>query len=155
VTPARVDGLHGAEVVALAAGKFHSAALARDGTLFTWGFGRGGRLGAAAPPVFRVRVQVAPQLWLVPGEQVWLRAPGRSRARQLAWAAGCLPASSGRCRCTCHRHAAAVTRRVAPGRDRSRLRPTRGAGGMQFTGGAPGAAPQATQSSTSTAARAR
>ena len=42
-----MDGLHGMDVVALAAGKFHSAALARDGTLFTWGFGRGGRLGAA------------------------------------------------------------------------------------------------------------
>ena len=46
IAPARVDGLHGMDVVALAAGKFHSAALARDGTLFTWGFGRGGRLGA-------------------------------------------------------------------------------------------------------------
>jgi len=47
LTPARVDGLHGMEVVALAAGKFHSAALTRDGTLYTWGFGRGGRLGDA------------------------------------------------------------------------------------------------------------
>lgn len=45
IAPARVDGLHGMDVVALAAGKFHSAALARNGTLFTWGFGRGGRLG--------------------------------------------------------------------------------------------------------------
>ena len=46
LTPARLDALHGAPVQALAAAKFHSVALAADGALYTWGFGRGGRLGA-------------------------------------------------------------------------------------------------------------
>ena len=57
-----MDGLHGLEVVALAAGKFHSAALTRDGTLYTWGFGRGGRLGDALalrdPPTMILTVLV-------------------------------------------------------------------------------------------------
>ena len=48
LAPTRVEGLHATGIVALAAGKFHSAALAADGTLCTWGFGRGGRLGKAA-----------------------------------------------------------------------------------------------------------
>ncbi|CAI5462978.1 unnamed protein product [Closterium sp. Yama58-4] len=34
-----------AAVVAVAAGRFHSAAVTARGELFTWGFGRGGRLG--------------------------------------------------------------------------------------------------------------
>jgi alpha-tubulin suppressor-like RCC1 family protein len=46
--PARLDTLHGMPLVQLAAAKFHSAALAADGSLYTWGFGRGGRLGARA-----------------------------------------------------------------------------------------------------------
>ena len=32
-------------MVALVAAKFHGAALTADGRLFTWGWGRGGRLG--------------------------------------------------------------------------------------------------------------
>ncbi len=44
VNPARVDSM-GTRVVAVAAAKFHSTALAADGRVFTWGFGRGGRLG--------------------------------------------------------------------------------------------------------------
>ncbi|KAK9811637.1 hypothetical protein WJX72_007451 [[Myrmecia] bisecta] len=43
--PLRVDSLHASAVVQLAAAKFHSAALTEDGVLYTWGFGRGGRLG--------------------------------------------------------------------------------------------------------------
>ena len=43
--PYRVENLHGEEIDSLAAAKFHSAAVSRGGTLFTWGFGRGGRLG--------------------------------------------------------------------------------------------------------------
>jgi alpha-tubulin suppressor-like RCC1 family protein len=46
LTPNRLDNLHGTPITALAAAKFHSMALAEDGTLYTWGFGRGGRLGA-------------------------------------------------------------------------------------------------------------
>lgn len=45
VAPARVDALHGKHVVSLSAAKFHSAAVTEDGQLYTWGFGRGGRLG--------------------------------------------------------------------------------------------------------------
>lgn len=44
-TPARVDSLHGVGVVSLSAAKFHSAAVTEDGALYTWGWGRGGRLG--------------------------------------------------------------------------------------------------------------
>ena len=46
--PGRVDALlppASAPVTAIAAGRFHSAAVTREGELFTWGFGRGGRLG--------------------------------------------------------------------------------------------------------------
>ncbi len=45
VAPARIDTLHGKRVVSLSAAKFHSAAVTEDGFLYTWGFGRGGRLG--------------------------------------------------------------------------------------------------------------
>ncbi len=48
LTPNRLDSLHGTPIVALAAAKFHSAAVAEDGSLYTWGFGRGGRLGACS-----------------------------------------------------------------------------------------------------------
>ncbi|KAK3242147.1 hypothetical protein CYMTET_48143 [Cymbomonas tetramitiformis] len=44
-TPGRVERLRTARVVAVAAAKFHSAAITSEGELFTWGFGRGGRLG--------------------------------------------------------------------------------------------------------------
>ncbi|KAL4535240.1 hypothetical protein Ndes2437A_g05967 [Nannochloris sp. 'desiccata'] len=45
VAPARIDTLHGKRVISLSAAKFHSAAVTEDGFLYTWGFGRGGRLG--------------------------------------------------------------------------------------------------------------
>lgn len=44
-TPVRLENLHSMSVKAVAAAKFHSAAITEDGQLFTWGFGRGGRLG--------------------------------------------------------------------------------------------------------------
>lgn len=44
--PVRLDALRREPVVQIAAAKFHSAAVTKDGRLFTWGFGRGGRLGA-------------------------------------------------------------------------------------------------------------
>ena len=44
--PVRLDALRKELVVQIAAAKFHSAAVTKDGRLFTWGFGRGGRLGA-------------------------------------------------------------------------------------------------------------
>ena len=43
--PVRLDALRKELVVQIAAAKFHSAAVTKDGRLFTWGFGRGGRLG--------------------------------------------------------------------------------------------------------------
>lgn len=43
--PVRLDALRKQLVVQIAAAKFHSAAVTKDGQLFTWGFGRGGRLG--------------------------------------------------------------------------------------------------------------
>ena len=43
--PVRLDSLHGISVQSVAAAKFHSAAITQKGQLFTWGFGRGGRLG--------------------------------------------------------------------------------------------------------------
>lgn len=47
LAPARLDALRGAAVVAVAAAKFHSAAVGADGALWTWGWGLGGRLGHA------------------------------------------------------------------------------------------------------------
>ena len=44
----RLDALRKELVVQIAAAKFHSAAVTKDGRLFTWGFGRGGRLGMAS-----------------------------------------------------------------------------------------------------------
>ncbi|CAI5498417.1 unnamed protein product [Closterium sp. Naga37s-1] len=43
--PASAAAGPAAAVVAVAAGRFHSAAVTARGELFTWGFGRGGRLG--------------------------------------------------------------------------------------------------------------
>ena len=45
LVPYRVENLHGENTAAVAAAKFHSAAVSKEGVLFTWGFGRGGRLG--------------------------------------------------------------------------------------------------------------
>ncbi|XP_062189069.1 uncharacterized protein LOC133892363 isoform X2 [Phragmites australis] len=43
--PCKVDALHGSNIKTVAASKFHSVAVSSDGELYTWGFGRGGRLG--------------------------------------------------------------------------------------------------------------
>ena len=43
--PCRLDALQGLNVIAIAAAKFHSMAITADGKLYSWGFGRGGRLG--------------------------------------------------------------------------------------------------------------
>jgi alpha-tubulin suppressor-like RCC1 family protein len=47
LSPVRVEALGQLQPVALAAAKFHSAALGHDGRVWTWGWGRGGRTGAA------------------------------------------------------------------------------------------------------------
>lgn len=43
--PCKVDALHGSFIKLISASKFHSVAVTGRGELYTWGFGRGGRLG--------------------------------------------------------------------------------------------------------------
>ncbi|PKA66064.1 Ultraviolet-B receptor UVR8 [Apostasia shenzhenica] len=43
--PGKVDALHDSYIKIVAASKFHSIAVGSSGELYTWGFGRGGRLG--------------------------------------------------------------------------------------------------------------
>lgn len=45
MTPTQIDYLNGKEIVYVAAGESHSAAIDRSGALFTWGAGSFGRLG--------------------------------------------------------------------------------------------------------------
>uniref|UniRef100_A0A5B6ZHI1 Uncharacterized protein n=1 Tax=Davidia involucrata TaxID=16924 RepID=A0A5B6ZHI1_DAVIN len=43
--PCKVDSLHGSFIKFASAAKFHSVAVSARGEVYTWGFGRGGRLG--------------------------------------------------------------------------------------------------------------
>ncbi|KAK9905383.1 hypothetical protein M0R45_000222 [Rubus argutus] len=43
--PCKVDALHGSLIKFVSAAKFHSVAVTAKGEVYTWGFGRGGRLG--------------------------------------------------------------------------------------------------------------
>lgn len=43
--PCKVDSLHGFLIKLVSAAKFHSVAVSSCGEVYTWGFGRGGRLG--------------------------------------------------------------------------------------------------------------
>ncbi|XP_021715226.1 uncharacterized protein LOC110683186 [Chenopodium quinoa] len=43
--PCKLDALHGSFIKLISASKFHSVAVTGRGELYTWGFGRGGRLG--------------------------------------------------------------------------------------------------------------
>ncbi|KAJ4721275.1 ankyrin repeat family protein / regulator of chromosome condensation (RCC1) family protein [Melia azedarach] len=43
--PCKVDSLHGSLIKLISAAKFHSVAVTSRGEVYTWGFGRGGRLG--------------------------------------------------------------------------------------------------------------
>ncbi|XP_010266637.1 PREDICTED: uncharacterized protein LOC104604113 [Nelumbo nucifera] len=43
--PCKVDSLHGTYIKLVSAAKFHSVAVGARGEVYTWGFGRGGRLG--------------------------------------------------------------------------------------------------------------
>ncbi|KAL5835020.1 hypothetical protein ACOSQ4_014517 [Xanthoceras sorbifolium] len=43
--PCKVDSLHGSVIKLVSAAKFHSVAVTTCGEVYTWGFGRGGRLG--------------------------------------------------------------------------------------------------------------
>jgi Regulator of chromosome condensation (RCC1) repeat len=61
-SPAPVDALWAIPVVRLGAGSAHSAALASNGFLFTWGSNERGQLGIAAGPEASTSFQVGPQL---------------------------------------------------------------------------------------------
>lgn len=43
--PCKVDSLHGFVIKLISAAKFHSVAVTSLGEVYTWGYGRGGRLG--------------------------------------------------------------------------------------------------------------
>lgn len=43
--PCKVDSLHGSVIKWISAAKFHSVAVTSHGEVYTWGYGRGGRLG--------------------------------------------------------------------------------------------------------------
>ncbi|KAF3973667.1 hypothetical protein CMV_002936 [Castanea mollissima] len=43
--PCKVDSLHGSYIKLVSSAKFHSVAVSARGEVYTWGFGRGGRLG--------------------------------------------------------------------------------------------------------------
>ncbi|XVF56853.1 hypothetical protein PTKIN_Ptkin06aG0153600 [Pterospermum kingtungense] len=43
--PCKLDSFHGSIIKLVSAAKFHSVAVTADGKVYTWGFGRGGRLG--------------------------------------------------------------------------------------------------------------
>ncbi|XP_050256202.1 uncharacterized protein LOC126701836 [Quercus robur] len=43
--PCKVDSLHGSYIKLVSFAKFHSVAVSARGEVYTWGFGRGGRLG--------------------------------------------------------------------------------------------------------------
>lgn len=43
--PCKVDSLHGSSIKCISSAKFHSVAVSAHGEVYTWGFGRGGRLG--------------------------------------------------------------------------------------------------------------
>ncbi|KAL8193297.1 hypothetical protein R6Q57_026878 [Mikania cordata] len=43
--PCKVDSLHGSFIKLISSAKFHSVAVSVKGEVYTWGFGRGGRLG--------------------------------------------------------------------------------------------------------------
>lgn len=43
--PCKVESLHGSFIKSISSAKFHSVAVSARGEVYTWGFGRGGRLG--------------------------------------------------------------------------------------------------------------
>ena len=77
LVPYRVENLHGEDIDSLDAAKFHSAAVSREGLLFTWGFGRGGRLGehSSAPATESLPKMTPLGLGKVPIMQMLSRAP--------------------------------------------------------------------------------
>ncbi|KAH7351537.1 hypothetical protein KP509_19G001900 [Ceratopteris richardii] len=61
--PCRLDALQGLDITAISAAKFHSMAATADGKLYSWGFGRGGRLGFSDFDIHSGQVAViSPQL---------------------------------------------------------------------------------------------
>nr|GMC95629.1 Inhibitor of Bruton tyrosine kinase [Ipomoea batatas] len=62
--PCKVDSLHGSVVKLVSAAKFHSVAVTSRGEVYTWGFGRGGRLGHPDFDIHRcITVACVKALW--------------------------------------------------------------------------------------------
>lgn len=68
ITPTAVMELDGAAVHSMAAGKLNSCAVLSDGEAWTWGCGKGGKLGHGASEAIRMpsRVSVIPGSGLEP-----------------------------------------------------------------------------------------
>lgn len=56
--PCKVDALHDSFIKLVAASKFHSVAIGGNGELYTWGFGRGGRLGHPDFDIHRYKILI-------------------------------------------------------------------------------------------------
>lgn len=63
--PCKVDALHGSFIKLVSAAKFHSVAVSASGEVYTWGFGRGGRLGHPDFDIHRYSVKnLTDIIWL-------------------------------------------------------------------------------------------
>lgn len=58
--PCKVDSLHGSFIKLVSAAKFHSVAVSARGEVYTWGFGRGGRLGHPDFDIHRLKTILVP-----------------------------------------------------------------------------------------------
>ena len=56
LAPVRLEALREVSIQTVSAAKFHSAAISSGGQLYTWGFGRGGRLGQSPKRFLHLRV---------------------------------------------------------------------------------------------------
>lgn len=56
--PCKVDSLNGSFIKLVSAAKFHSVAVTKCGEVYTWGFGRGGRLGHPDFDIHRYRTNL-------------------------------------------------------------------------------------------------
>lgn len=56
--PCKVDSLHGSHIKLVSAAKFHSVAVSTHGEVYTWGFGRGGRLGHPDFDIHSIKVSL-------------------------------------------------------------------------------------------------
>lgn len=69
--PCKVDSLNGSSIKLISASKFHSVALTDRGEVYTWGFGRGGRLGHPDFDIHRYVVSLFMMLNCCFGDIFW------------------------------------------------------------------------------------